>query len=243
MPLRYYNNGVSFTGVQLVDWASDTLTERGRVENTGGVRARLPRGQPLVAVGEMAIVTIDAQDRDKPAGHQAAQAGAPGARCLRRSGRVQVQLVTDVYTDQVRLEVRKFGMEDDGPTLAMLDLPFSCAPFVLRDGDVLHMIGNEPNVGQVVRNADLTDPKNPKLRGRADAHRQQLERLPPGLGLVPHYWSPYAGLPLRNQIVPATFRKVIVEQATAAASGRASCASSTCATSTTPARRQPARCR
>jgi len=49
--------------------------------------------------------------------------------------------------------VRPFAADDDGPTTATLDLPFLYAPYVMRDGDVLHLIGMEGNYQQVIRNA------------------------------------------------------------------------------------------
>jgi uncharacterized secreted protein with C-terminal beta-propeller domain len=209
VPLRYYKQySQSFTGVQLVDWFNNTLKERGRVENTGGVKRAFPVGNRIVAVGEMAIATIDAANRDAPAITKQLKL-VHQVHDVFDIGGLQVQLVTDVYSKQVRFEVRSFGPDDDGPTLATLNLPYTSAPFVLRDGDVLHMFGNEPNVGQVVRNADLGDPKQPKLRGELILTDSNWTVFHPGWGWYQHYWSPYAGLPLRNQLVSATFRKVI----------------------------------
>ncbi|MBW2737028.1 MAG: beta-propeller domain-containing protein, partial [Deltaproteobacteria bacterium] len=208
VPLRYWNNGLSFSGLQLVDWKQDTLVERGRVSNTGGVRRAFPVKDRLVAVGEMAVVSIDAQDRDNPTVKGQLRLVHHVHDVFEIQGK-QVQLVTDVYTQQVRLEVRNFGTEDDSPTLAHLDLPYSSAPFVLRDGDVLHLIGNEPSRGQVVHNADLSQPTAPELRGDLLLTDNNWSVYHPGWGWYYYYWSPYAGLPLRNQIIPATFRKVV----------------------------------
>ncbi|MCC6749978.1 MAG: beta-propeller domain-containing protein [Deltaproteobacteria bacterium] len=208
VPLQYWTNGTSFTGLQLVDWASDRLTQRGRVENVGGVTRAFPVGNRLVAVGEMAAATIDATNRDQPKVTRQLKLVHRAHDVFDVKG-LQVQLVTDAYSGQVRLETRAFAAEDDGPTLATLNLPFTGAPFVLRDGDSLHLIGNVLHVGQVVHNADLTDPKNPKLRGNMVLTDAFQTIFHPGWGWYTHYWSPYAGLPLRNQIVPATFREVV----------------------------------
>jgi hypothetical protein len=209
VPLRYYKKyNQSFTGVQLVDWTQNTLKERGRVENTGGVKRAFPVGNRIVAVGEMAVAAIDAQNRDQPAITKQLKLVHHVHDVFDVKG-YEVQLVTDVYSGQVRFEVRKFGPEDDSPPIATLNLPYTSAPFVLRDGDIFHMFGNEPNVGQVVRNADFLNPKAPKLRGELVLTDQEWTVFHPGYGWYYHYWSPYAGLPLRNQIVSATFRKVI----------------------------------
>ncbi|MCA9672626.1 MAG: beta-propeller domain-containing protein [Myxococcales bacterium] len=208
VPLRYYVQGKSFDGVQLVDWKNDTITERGRVESTGGVQRAFPVGNRLIAVGQMAVVTIDATNRDKPTVTRQLKLVHAVTDVFKIRG-LQVQLTQDPYTSQVRLEVRSFGEADDGPTLASLDLPFSSTPFVLRDGDMLHLIGNELGKGQVVRTADMTDPKRPRLRGQLLLTDAFASVFHPGWSWYAHYWSPTAGLPLRNQIVPATFREVI----------------------------------
>ncbi len=211
VPLRYYNNGVSFNGVQLVDWVGDALTERGRVNSTGGVRRAFPVGDRIVAVGEMTVVSINAQDRDNPTVTNQLRLVHQVHEVFNIQGK-QVQLVTDAYTGQVRLEVRDFGGEDNSPTLAELDLPFSGTPFVLRDGDVLHLIGSEPLRGQVIRNVNMSVPTNPELRGELLLTDEFWSVFHPGWGWYRFYWTPQAGLPLRNQIIPATFRKII-EQA------------------------------
>ncbi|MCK5796311.1 MAG: beta-propeller domain-containing protein [Deltaproteobacteria bacterium] len=209
VPLRYYKKyNQSFNGVQLVDWTRNTLKERGRVENTGGVKRAFPVGNRIVAVGEMAIATIDAQDRDKPVITRQLKVVHHVNDVFDVNG-YEIQLVTDVYSGQIRFEVRRFGPKDDGPTLATLNLPYTGVPFVLRDGAVFHMFGREPTVGQVVRTADFSDPQHPILRGKLILTDAEWSVFHPGWGWYQHYWSPKAGLPLRNQIVSATFRKVV----------------------------------
>jgi hypothetical protein len=211
VPLQYWQSGKSFTGLQLVDWINDTLKERGQVENTGGVQRAFPVGNRLVAVGEMSIVAIDAANRDLPVVTKQLKLVHQVHDVFEVQG-LQVQLVTDPYSGQVRLEVRPFAKEDDGPTLAELDLPYSGVPYVLRDGDILHLIGSEPNRGQVVHSADLQSPKSPTLRGDLLLSDSNWNVYHPGWGWYTHYWSPYAGLPLRNQIIAATFREVVTGQ-------------------------------
>jgi hypothetical protein len=208
IPLQWYVQGTSFTGLQLVDWTNNTITERGHVENVGGVQRAFPVGNRLVAVGAMSAVTIDATNRDAPTVTRQLKLVHQVHDVFDVQG-LQVQLVTDPYSLQVRLEVRAFGTEDDSPTLAELNLPFKYKPFVLRDGDVLHLIGHEPNVGQTIRNAVLTSPKSPVLEGYLLITDANWSIYSPGWGWYQHYWSPTAGLPIRNQILSATFRKVI----------------------------------
>lgn len=208
VPLSYYLQGQSFNGVQLVDWKNDTITERGRVPSTGGVQRAFPVGNRLIAVGPMAVLAIDATNRDNPTITRTLNLVHQVSDVFEVQG-LQVQLLQDPYSGEVRLEVRNFGDADDSPTLASLKLPYSSTPFVLRDGDLLHLIGSEAKRGQVVHTADLTAPKSPKLRGDlllTDAFQTVFH---PSWGWYTHYWSPYAGLPLRNQIVPATFRQLI----------------------------------
>lgn len=208
VPLNFWSNDRSFAGVQLVDWANDTLVERGRVENPGGVRRAFPVGERLLAVGELSIAAIDATDRARPRVTDA-------LHLVRQVHDVfdirdhRVELVTDVYSRGVRLEVREFGAADHAAPAAVLELPFVYAPYVLPDGDALHLIGYGLEGGQRIRNADLSNPRAPRLRGDlllvGDLQRIHSE----GHGYYTQYWSPYAGLPLRNQILPVTYRRVV----------------------------------
>jgi len=212
VPLNYWTRERErFSGVQLVDWVDDNLEERGRVENTGGVRRAFPVGDHLVAVGELAIACIDPRDRDRPVVTDRLEL-VRYVHDVFDVGGLQVQLMTDPYDNEVRLEVREFGPDDDSPTVASLTLPFSYAPYVLRDGDVLHLIGWDAEEGQVVRNADLRDPRQPRLRGELRLVGE-FERIHnQGQGFYARYWSPYAGLPLRNQVLPITFRRIVSDQ-------------------------------
>lgn len=213
VPLNYWvRNGEHFSGVQLVDWVDDQLEERGRVENGGGVRRAFPVGDHLVAVGELAIACIDPTDRDRPVVTDRLEMVRVVHDVFEVDG-LQVQLMTDPYDNETRLEVREFGREDDAPTIASLTLPFAYAPYVLRDGDVLHLLGWEPQVGQVIRNADLSDVRAPRLRGELELVGE-FERIHnQGQSFYARYWSPYAGLPLRNQILPITFRRIVEDAA------------------------------
>lgn len=208
VPLSYWHDGERFNGVQIVEWSDDRITERGRVQISGGVKRAFPVGDRLVAVSERTVSTIDATDLDHPQ--------ATDALHLLRSvhdvfsiGGHQIQIATEIETGRLVAETRAFGTEDDSEPLVQIELPYTWSPQIFRDGDVLHLIGFEQNRGQVIRNLDLTDPLAPRLRGEL-ALTDAAERLyNQGMSFYARYWSPRAGLPLRNQILPATFRRIV----------------------------------
>jgi len=208
IPLSYWDDGNRFNGVQIVEWADDEITERGRLQISGGIQRAFPVGDRLVAVGERTVNTIDANDLDAPL--------ATDALHLLRSvhdvfsiGGHQVQIATNIESGRLVAETRAFGTEDDSPPLAEIELPFGWSPQVFRDGDVLHMIGYEQERGQVIRNLDLTNPLAPRLRGELALTDDAQRLFNQGMSFYATYWSPRAGLPLRNQILPATFRRIV----------------------------------
>ncbi|MCB9550210.1 MAG: beta-propeller domain-containing protein [Myxococcales bacterium] len=213
LPLQYWvRNGRSFNGVGLVDWVGDTLTSRGEVECVGGVRRAFPVGDRLVAVGELSVTTIDATDRDEPV-------ATASLRLVRQVHDVfsvqglQVQILTDIYTSELRLEVRAFGADDDTPAVASLVLPFRGLPTILRDGDALHLLGWDVEQSvQVIRNVDLSDPRAPRLRGELVVDQAAERIYNDGGGFYARYWSPAAGLPLNNQILPITYRRIVEDE-------------------------------
>ena len=223
VPLQYsYRNAANayehFNGVQLVDWVGDALEERGRVSTFGRVQRAFPVGDRILAVSNEHVEAIDATDRDAPV--------ATSAVHLQRTiyevfdiGGLAVQLVAPDFGGGLRFEVLPFTKDDDTPALATLDLPFGGTPVCYRDGDVVHMIGYEVHVGQTIRSADFTDPEHPRLVGYLEL-ASALERIytqgnyqvdplyQGGVSWYWRYWNPYAGLPLRNQLLPFTVRRI-----------------------------------
>ena len=210
IPLRYWNNGDHFNGVQIVGWRDDEITEHGRVQS-GNVQRAFPVGDRIVAVSEQTVTTIDATDLDRPTTTDA-------LHLLRQVhdvfavGDHQIQIATELETGSLVAETRAFGVEDDSPPLARLELPFTWAPRAFRDGDVLHMIGFEPDRYQTIRNLDLSDPLNLRLRGELDLTSETQRLYNQGMSFYAMYWSAHAGLPLRNQILPATFRRIVEDE-------------------------------
>ncbi|MEZ4468930.1 MAG: beta-propeller domain-containing protein, partial [bacterium] len=125
LPIQYWVNAErrTFNGFGLVDWIDDTLSSRGEVEVVGGVRRAFPVGDRLVAVGELAISTVDAQDRDAPRTTASLHLVRQVHDIFSVQGR-QVQILSDIYAGAVKLEVRPFGRDDDTPAEASLELPF-----------------------------------------------------------------------------------------------------------------------
>ncbi|MBU1899542.1 beta-propeller domain-containing protein [Myxococcota bacterium] len=216
IPLNYWvydgDRHHSFQGVQLVDWRGDTLVERGRAPNAGGVRRAFPvNDTQIIAVGEQAISTINIQDRDAPQVEGVLHLIHQVHDIYDIQG-LQVQLVTDIYSNNVEVQVREFAKEDNESLIARVELPYHYAPTAYRDGDALHLIGYEADDGQTIRNVDLSNPRQPALRGRL-VLTNDFERIyNNGQSFYARYWSPYAGLPLRNQILPATFRTIVEDE-------------------------------
>ena len=208
LPINYWDNGTSFTGVGILDWQDDTISERGLVANPGGVRRAFPVGDRIVAVGDLSLSTIDLRDRDAPALTDTLHLVRNVHEIFKVQGK-QVQLLTDVFSHGVRVEVRPFSADDDSPAEASLDLPFRSTPNVYRDGDVLRMIGVGDNNIQVIHNVDLTDVLDPQLRGElvisTDFHRIYNR----GYSFYARAWSPNAGLPNNNRIFPITQRHIV----------------------------------
>jgi len=192
-----------------VDWRNDQLVERGGVESRGRVQRAFPiGGDRLIAVSNEHVQTIDAADRDNPR-------ETSGLFLVRTIFDVfdidglAVQLVGPSYTTELRLEVLPFGKDDDAPAVATLVLPFSGAPSCFLDGKILHMLGFERGrSGQIIRNADLTDPRQPRLVGELQLTNEVERIYSGGSGYYWRYWNPNAGLPLRNQLLPFTVRQI-----------------------------------
>lgn len=210
LPINFYEQSARrhFAGVGILDWRDDAITERGLVANPGGVRRAFPVGDRVVAVGELSIATIDLTDRDDPALTDTLYLVRNVHDIFAVQGK-QVQLLTDVYSGQVRVEVRPFGAHDDTPAEASLDLPFRVPPNVYRDGDVLRLIGFEGRNTQVVRNLDLSDVLAPRLRGELVIPTEFHRIFNHGYSFYARYWSPNAGLPLNNRVFPITHRHIV----------------------------------
>lgn len=211
VPLNFYNNGANFQGVQLVDYQREGLRPRGVVPNAGQVERAFVVGERVVSLSQQQLQVIDARDRDRPV-ITASMNLIRNVQGLWNIGGKAVQLIGPVLETGSRFEVLSFGREDDGPVLASLSLPYAAPPIVFRDGDVLRLIGFEANE-QIVRNADFGEVTSPRLRGRL-ALASEFERVyNQGSSFYYLYWSPWAGLPLENRILPVTVRR-IVESAT-----------------------------
>jgi len=208
IPLSYYVNNYRFNGTQLVDWTGDALAERGQVDGVSRVRRAFAVQDRLVAFSERQLQVIDAADRDHPVVTAQHFFVRNVLDVFDVQGR-QVQLVGDIEEGGYFFEVLEFGPDDDAPALARLDLPYSSAPYCIREGDALHMIGYEPSVGQVIRNADFAEVLSPKLRGELELTNEAGSIYYSGYSFYNYYWYPQAGLPLEGRVIPFTERHIV----------------------------------
>lgn len=208
VPLRFYNGNTHFNGIQLIDYGRDGLRARGLVPNAGSVERAFVVGERVVSLSQQQIQIVDVRDRDQPR-ITASMNLIRNVAGLWNIGGKAVQLIGPVLETGSRFEVLPFGREDDAPALASLVLPFPAPPVVFRDGNTLRLIGWELNRGQVIRNADFADVTAPRLRGEL-VMTNDFERIySQGASFYYLYWSPWAGLPLENRILPVTVRRIV----------------------------------
>ena len=208
IPLSYWTGSTHFDGTQLVDWTGDALAERGQIGGVSRVRRAFPVKDRLVAFSERQLQVIDAADRDHPTVTAEVYFIRNVLDVFAIDGR-QVQLVGDVEEGGFFFEVLPFGPDDDAPALARLDLPFTSAPYCVREGDALHLIGYEPGLGQLIRNADFANVLAPTLRGELLLSAEAGSIYTPGYSFYNYYWVPQAGLPLAGRIIPFTERHIV----------------------------------
>ncbi len=216
LPISYWDNNYShqFNGSQIIEWKNDTLKARGQIAQVDTVRRVVPVKDRLVAISESQIQVIDAQNLDKPI--------ITSALYLQRNvldifeiGGKQIQLLGADHQSGLRIEVIEFGKDDNPAPISTLKLPFNYQPVVFKDGNYLHMIGWEEvngNHQQMIRTADFTDPANPSLRGKLALTEEFARVYNSGMGFYYYYWSPFAGLPLKNQFLPVTSRALVRDQ-------------------------------
>ena len=210
VPLSYYDQAAQtyFQGTQLVSWADDVLAERGRVRNVAQVKRAIALGDRLVAFSERQLQVIDPSDLDNPV-VTADMFLIRNVLDIFRIQEQQVQLVGDIEAGGYFFEVLPFGPEDDAPALAHLDLPFTSQPFCVRDGDVVHLIGYERDLGQTIRNADFGDVLAPALRGLLEFSNEADSVYQPGYSFYYYYWNPTSGLAADGDLMPFTERHII----------------------------------
>ncbi len=213
LPLSFSDYGSSqyFNGTQLVDWVGDSLIERGRVTSIDRVQRVFPVGDRIFAISTKQLQVINATDRDMPVVTAALNLIRNVFDVFEIQGR-QIQLVGDVYQGGLSFYVIPFGPDDDVEPLASLDLPFSGVPFCFQRGDVIHMIGWEPNRAQVIRTADFSQVLQPRLRGDLELTGDVERIYSTGYGFYYYHWNPNAGLPLENKLLPFTVREIIEDE-------------------------------
>jgi hypothetical protein len=171
------------------------------------VERAFPVGDRIVALSQQQLQILNATDRDNPVVTASLNLVRNVLGIWNIQGK-QVQLVGEVLRPGSRFEVIPFGREDDPPSLASLELPYNSAPIVFRDGDVLRLIGYDRG-SQVIRNADFQNPLEPRLRGGLILASEFERVYNEGFSFYYLYWSPWAGLPLENRLIPVTIRRIV----------------------------------
>lgn len=217
LPLNWVENPTtqqarSFNGAQIIDWKNDQLVVRGRVAQRGNVERVISFKERVISISESQIQVIDATNRDLPV-------QTANLFLVRRVSDVfsikgyQVQLGADEEDSSYRFFVLPFGEDDMAKSVA--ELPVGANLFyTMQDGDIVRLIGyDQSRSGQVIRNADFSDPTKPRFRGeyRIPAEIQHIYsgcNYGGYCSFYDYYWSPNAGQPLNKKLLPVTVREV-----------------------------------
>lgn len=197
---------ISYKGAQIVDWKGDDLDERGLLRHGAYVTRAIAFKDRLVAISERHIRVVDAQDRDDPV----TTADIYLVRDVMDVFDIkdyQVQFASDEKDGDTRFFVLPFGADDMAPSVSELSVSGS-SHHRLHDGDFIHLISINGDGEQIVRTADFSDPQNPRWRGELTLSDEIEHIYGGGWGFYDFYWSPNAGRPLNNQIMPFTAREV-----------------------------------
>ena len=219
LPLTWYDNwNSSFTtyhqGAQIIDWMNDAVTVRGRIEQSGFVERAIAFKNRVISISTQQVQVIDASNRDQPkqTGNLFLVRNVTDAFSI---GGFEVQIGADEEDSSYRFYVLPFGEDDMQKSVAELEIGTNVF-YTLRDGDVIHLIGYDPQSGeQIIRNADFSNPMMPRFRGeyRIPAEIQHIYNGGCGYyrgycSFYDYYWNPSAGQALNNQLLPVTVRDV-----------------------------------
>jgi hypothetical protein len=198
-------------GAQIVDFKNDQLTARGRIAQGNNVDRAIAFHDRVVSISTEQIQVIDATNRDKPVQTASLFLVRNVVDVFSIRG-YQVQLGVDEEDSKYQFFVLPFGEDDMAKSVA--ELPVDTSLFYqIQEGDIIHLIGNDPSNGdQLIRNADFSDPMHPRYRGtyRVPAETQHIYsgNYYGYTSFYDYYWSPDAGQPLNNQMLPVTTRVV-----------------------------------
>lgn len=192
-------------GAQIIDWVDDTLVERGRIDHGNYVTRAIPFKERLVVISERHVQVVDAADRDNPL-PTADIYLVRDVQDVFDIGGYQVQFAFDEQDGNPRFYVLPFGEDDMAESLAELPVD-GYSHFRLRDGELVHLV-YRTDTGQVVSTADFSDPLNPRWRGEYTLSDDIDHFYGGGWSFYDFYWSPNAGQPLENRMLPVTMRVV-----------------------------------
>ena len=109
------------SGIQLVDWADDTLALRGVAPMKGGARRGLVHDERLIGVSDQSVEVFDVSDRDAPTRTSARALAAKADRLAIADGLI-VRLANDWWTGETRLEVVDGATPESAEALGALSL-------------------------------------------------------------------------------------------------------------------------
>ncbi len=109
------------SGIQLIDWQSDTLVKRGVAPVRGNARRAFLLDDHLVALSDEQVRTFDFSDRDNPSKTGELQLSAHVSKSV-VVGEHMVRMAADWWTSEPRLELVPLSSPDQAQALGALDL-------------------------------------------------------------------------------------------------------------------------
>ncbi|GEJ57847.1 beta-propeller domain-containing protein [Anaeromyxobacter diazotrophicus] len=172
-------------GTQLLDWTRDALTLRGFLHHPGAVKRSFPLDQVascLAALSDAALQTVDATDRAAP--RELARLDlARSVTTLALLGDHAVELSGDWYRGDLELAVTPALDPDAAAPLARVAVTAPQAS-LYQDGALVWLLAVDWASGRAwLEGHDLTDPAQPRARGRIDLPADALGGGVPGLGM------------------------------------------------------------
>lgn len=109
------------SGVQLVDWANDTLVKRGVAPMRGNAKRAFLIDDSLLALSDEQLRSFDFSDRDNPAKTGEVQLSAQVSKTI-VVGDHLVRMASDWWTDEPRLELVPLSSPDQAQAVGAIDL-------------------------------------------------------------------------------------------------------------------------
>jgi uncharacterized secreted protein with C-terminal beta-propeller domain len=183
-------------GVQLVDFTTDTLTQRGYVQHEGYIRRAFMANERLMTLSDERLQVLNIADRDQPV-KTADLALARNVTQFSVVGEYGVQLVGDWYAGTTTVVIVPLAQPDLGTPVGQvaIDAPYAR---LFTQGEHLFVLHRDPSTwGLKLQSIDLSNAAAPTLRG-------ELE-LPAIFDYYGYYygwwWWGYSGYPRMDEVV------------------------------------------